>query len=62
MRFSAPFPAASEPLPPAPPVDRPSLPPMRGQVFEAVVDASGHLSEALPLPEGTRVRVTAATR
>lgn len=35
-----------------------SLPPMRGQLFEAVVDGSGGLSEALPLPPGVRVRVT----
>lgn len=58
MRFSAPVPAASEPPIPAVSSEPLSLPPMRGQVFEAVVAASGRLSEALPLPPGVRVRVT----
>ncbi len=58
MRFSAPVPAASEPPSPVASLEPLFLPPMRGQVFEAVVDASGGLSEALALPPGVRVRVT----
>jgi hypothetical protein len=58
MRLSAPVPAASEPSSPTPSFEPLSLPAMRGQVFDAVVDASGRLTEALPLPPGVRVRVT----
>ena len=58
MRFSAPVPAASEPPSPSPSSGPLSLPAMRGQVFDAVVDASGYLTEPLPLRAGVRVRVT----
>lgn len=61
MRFSAPVPAASEPPTPVASSEPLSLPAMRGQAFDAVVDASGHLTEALPLRPGVRVRVTVVT-
>lgn len=58
MRFSAPVPAATEPPVDQSPLALAALPPIRGQVFTCVVAASGTLEESLPLPAGTRVRVT----
>jgi hypothetical protein len=58
MRFSAPVPAASEPPTPLASFEPLSLPPMRGQVFEAITDDSGQLAVPLPLPAGVRLRVT----
>jgi hypothetical protein len=58
MRFSAPVPAATEPPTPVASLEPLSLPPMRGQVFEATTDDAGQLTVPLPLPPGVRLRVT----
>jgi hypothetical protein len=58
MRLTAPIPALSASAPPMDGPQPPALPVMRGQVFEAVTDASGQLAEPLPLPPGVRLRVT----
>jgi hypothetical protein len=58
MRFTAPTPASSTPVPPQGLSPAPALPVMRGQVFEATTDAAGGLTTPLPLPAGVRLLVT----
>ncbi|ADB75274.1 hypothetical protein Gobs01_04844 [Geodermatophilus obscurus DSM 43160] len=58
MRFNAPTPAVDAPEEPGDGgQDHATLPPMRGQAFEAVTGPGGTLNPPPPLPVGVRVRV-----